>query len=100
MNKTTLFLLTAVIFLFGTAALVSFAVPDVENVTISEVKNICNGVVVSAPKELKAGIYVMDVEVERSAKQPISLMAITSHPEQFYIGDTIELYSVIQSPKA
>jgi len=96
----TTFLLLVVVGLFGIAALVSLLTVQGNYNNEASIDTIHNAMVVTMPKELKAGIYIMEVEVESQAKEPTRLQAITSHPEQFHIGDACELSSIITSPKA
>lgn len=98
MNKKTLFLLLAVVILFGTASMITLFSPNREPYR-NEVEQIASGVVVSTPKLLKADMWIMEVELTRGGKDRNRLLAITSHPEQFRIGDKTELHSVLMSSK-
>lgn len=94
-----LFFVSAAFFTILIIIVVPKAVPKGETYS-KEVEQIASGVVVSAPRELNAGIWIMEVELSRDAKDPILLQAITSQPEQFCVGDKTELHSVITSHKS
>jgi hypothetical protein len=57
-----------------------------------------SGVVRTLPKEVKAGIYTMAVEVNSETKDSRFIEAITSQPTIFRIGDKVNLFSIMPSP--
>ncbi|MCX6740169.1 MAG: hypothetical protein NTZ49_02990 [Candidatus Parcubacteria bacterium] len=107
MKKMTLLLLGTIVFFFSVTILTVADSYDAitsgcayrKAMSSNEVEQIPSGVVVSAPKLLKADMWIMEVELTRDAKDSTRLRAVTSQPELFRIGDKIEIYSVLTSSK-